>query len=150
MASDAIVEALGGQAVDDLYNVPPSNAKRVLHPTQIGDGLAGPRNVQHLQIFRDALPIAADQLAFQAALGMEVTARHRAGRYFLLNPDMTAGGAGLDASLPGLPLHAGLPGPTPFSPGQLSAWHHGIRPAEVLAPAQTVYYTATPDVGYDW
>lgn len=151
MASDQTINMLLGQSVADDYTIDPVGRRNdhVLAPTQIGDGLAGPRNVQHLMIYRDAIPIAADELAFQRSLGMEVIARHRAGRYFLLNPGMQVGGAGLDSALPGLPLQAGQK-PSKFGPGQLSGQHHGIRPAEVLPPAQTVYYTATQQVGYDW
>lgn len=143
MASDQTVSALLGQQVDDLYNTPPSNARNIAVPTQIGDGLAGPRNVQHLQIYRDPLPIAADELAFQRSLGMEVTARHRAGRYFFLLDEMQVGGAGLSSELPGLPLQPGLPGPR----GPYPTWRNGVPAPEVLPPARTVYYTATPAVG---
>lgn len=150
MASAESVVALLGQ----VQNTPPSRARNVAIPTVIGDGLAGPRNVQHLQIFRDALPIAADELAFQRSLGMEVIARHRAGRYFIENPTFTAGGAGLDPGLPGMPLVAGLPGATPFSKVNRGYGQAGVRGAQVLPPARTVYYTATPQVGYyggsDW
>ena len=150
MASNATIEALIGGEVEQLYDIPPDNAPRVLPVTQLGDGLAGPRNVQHLVIYRDARPIAADELAFQASLGMQVIARHRAGRRWLMNPDMVVGGPGLSAELPGLPLQSGLPGPGPWSPGQLAHAHGGIKPAEVVPPAQTVYFTASPQAGYDW
>ena len=146
-ATDAQIQALGGQLVDDRYNVPASNQIKVQVPTQIGDGLAGPRSVQRLNIYRDALPIAADELAFQKSLGMEVIARRAAGRYFFLNPDFTVGGPGLDAALPGLPLQAGQM-PSPLGPLQLGVDRRGLPPPEVLPPAQTVYYTASPYVGY--
>ena len=151
MASEQSISALLGQQVDDRYSIARVGRRNdhPLAPTQIGDGLAGPRNVQHLVIFRDARPIATDELAFQRSLGMEVIARHRAGRYFFLNPNMQVGGAGLDAELPGLPLQGGQ-SPSPLSPLQRGQSTSGIRPTEVLAPAQTVYYTATPQVGYDW
>lgn len=151
MASDQAITQL---VTGGLENTPNFRGRQVAVPTQIGDGLAGPRNIQHLQIQRDAIPIAADELAFQRSLGMEVIARHRAGRYFFINPDFQVGGPGLDGSLPGLPLQGGLPGPSPMSPLQRGAGRTGTRGAQVIPPARTVYYTATPQVGYnvgpDW
>ena len=151
MATDQSVTALLGQQVDDRYSIAPVGRRNdvKVNPSQIGDGLAGPRNVQHLVIYRDPRPIAADELAFQRSLGMEVIARHRPGRYFFLTPEFQVGGSGLDGSFPGMPLQAGQ-APSPLSPLQRGARTAGIRPQEVLAPAQTVYYTATPQVGYDW
>jgi hypothetical protein len=151
MASEQSISALLGTQIDAQYSIPRVGRRNdvIVDPTQIGDGLAGPLNVQHLVIYRDPRPIAADELAFQKSLGMEVIARHRAGRYFFLTPEFQVGGAGLDAELPGMPLQGGQ-GPTPWQPGQLAGQHYGIRPTEVLPPAQTVMYTATPQVGYDW
>lgn len=138
-----------GAAFDAAYNIRASNQIRVAVPTIIGDGNAGPPNRQGIQIQRDALPIAADELAFQRSLGMEVRARHAAGRYFHQNGDFTAAGAGLADRLPGLPLQAGQK-PSVLGPTQLAGNFTGIRPVSVLPPAQTVLYTATPQVGYDW
>lgn len=151
MASDQTIQQLvaQSQAFDDAYNIGASDRIRVAVPTIIGDGNAGPPNRQGIQIQRDAIPIAADELAFQRSLGMEVRARHAAGRYFHQNGDFTAAGAGLADRLPGLPLQAGQK-PSVLGPTQLAGNFRGIRPVSVLPPAQTVYYTATPQVGYDW
>jgi len=147
MATDQLIATLVGEQAA-AWQIPPSVARDIAVPSQIGDGLAGPRNVQHLMIARDAIPIAADELAYQRSLGMEVTARHRAGRYFFLRPEMQVGGPGLSPELPGLPLQPGLPGPR--RPQIPATQYHGIPPTQVLPPAQTVYYTATPQVGYNW
>jgi hypothetical protein len=149
--SNPITSALIGTYAEEELDIPVSNLINVQPPTQIGDGLAGPRNRQQLMIYRDTRPIAADELAYQASLGMEVIARHRAGRYFFLSPEFTPGGSGLANRLPGLPLEGGLPGPRQINtPGMQARAHNRNRGPRVLRPAQTVYFTATPYVGYDW
>lgn len=149
--SNPVTSALIGAYAEEQLDIPVSNLINVQPPTVIGDGLAGPRNRQQLMIYRDTRPIAADELAFQASLGMQVIARHSAGRYFFLSPEYTPAGSGLRSRLPGLPLQPGLPGPRQLAtPGMQPATHGRVRGPRVLPPARTVVFTATPYVGYDW
>lgn len=117
--------------------------------TQIGDGLAGAPNEQHLQIFRDDRPIATDELGVNGPFVIEwrKLAHHSAGRSFPLNYGWTAG---LDQTNPGL-----LPRnpdsslyPSPLYWGQDPDSFGGMAPVEVLPAAHTVYYTASPNVGW--
>lgn len=145
MASMSAVMALMGTQARETS--PTSNPRTQVPPTIIGGG-SGPQNVQGYTVYRDMRPIPADELAYQASLGMQVIARHRAGRYWIQNPNFTAGGPGLTSRLPGRPNGGGLPGAGPFSPGQLARAHRGIQPVTVLPSATTVYYTASRQVGY--
>jgi hypothetical protein len=116
--------------------------------TIIGDGLAGPVNDQMLMIGRDTRPLAVDELGKQGPFQLEIGkwARHRAGRMFPLNYDW---GAGLDPSLPeaGMPLEEGAV-PSVLSPEQSPDGWLGVPPVEIIADAHTVYYTASPNVGW--
>lgn len=115
---------------------------------QLGDGLAGPENEQQFQIYRDNRPIAADELGMQGPFsdGPKL-ARHRAGRTFPLNYEF--GPAALDTELPGLVPRQDVLMPSAFSPGQLPDWHAGVPPVEVLGTPTTIYYTASPNVGWE-
>lgn len=115
-------------------------------PVQLGDGLAGPENDQALQIFRDNRVIATDELGRQGpfADGPKL-ARHRAGRNFPLNLEW---GAFFDTSLPGLAPEQDALVPSPLYWGQDPDAHDGVPPVEVLPGAKTVFYTASPNVGW--
>lgn len=151
MASDQSILALIGTDSDPNV-VAPSRAIDAQHPTIIGPGLSGPRNAQQLTVQRDTRPLAFDELAFQRSLGMEVFARNPAGRYMVFYENTAAGG-GLSSRLPGLPLQQGQR-PSPVGPAQLAGNFGGIQAPVVLPAARTVYYTASPGVGYgvygDW
>lgn len=112
---------------------------------QLGDGLAGPPNDQALQIFRDNRVIATDELGMQGPFTGQKLARHRAGRMFPLNYGW---GDNLDPSLPGLEVLQDVLVPSKLSPGQQAAAHDGVPPVEVLGSARSVYFTATPQVGW--
>lgn len=119
-----------------------------LPPTQIGDGLAGPDNVQLLFIGRDRRPLAVDELGMQGPFVLMWTAiaRHRAGRSFPYQDDFSDGidlGAAERA-----PIQDALR-PAVFTPGMLPPAHAGEQPVELTPNARTVYYTASPDVGWD-
>lgn len=116
-------------------------------PTQIGDGLAGPPNQQDLVIFRDDRPIATDELGMQGPWNLDIgkVARHRAGRQFPLNEGWNAG---LDDTNPGLVPQQDALLPSVFDPSQSPEWYVGDPPAELGPTARTVYFTATPQVGW--
>lgn len=115
---------------------------------QIGDGLAGPINDQPLQIFRDNRVIATDELGMQGPFHLEQgkIARHRAGRTFPLNYDWDTA---LNRPLTGRPPEQDTRYPSPLSPGQLPGAHDGFMPVEVLPNPNTVFYTASPSVGWE-
>ena len=118
---------------------------------QIGDGLAGPPNDQSLEIFRDTRPIATDELE-GLPFHISKVARHRAGRTFPLNFGY---GAWFDNHFPGQLADLNYRnarnsrGPSPLYPGQNPASHQGVAAAEVIPGVNTVYYTATPEVGWE-
>lgn len=125
----------------------PGRTVDYLPPTQIGDGLAGPPNQQILYIGRDNRPLAVDELGMQGpfVLPWTAVARHRAGRSFPLNPDWDHGidlGAAERASIQDARVLS------PFTPGMLPQDHAGVPPVELTPNARTVYYTASPDVGW--
>lgn len=116
--------------------------------TQIGDGLAGPVNEQNLVIYRDERPLAVDELGMQGPFHLEISkyARHRAGRAFPLNYDY---GAGFDPAMYEREFVQDMLNPSPLNPGQLPDAHDGVSPVEVLGSANTVFYTASPNVGWE-
>lgn len=116
---------------------------------QLGDGLAGPPNDQQLVIARDNRPIATDELGQQGPWNLNMAgklARHRAGRQFPLNYEWNAG---LDQSNPGLVPQEDALLPSVFDPSQSPSWYVGDPPAELTPTARTVYFTATPTVGWE-
>ncbi|HET9721122.1 MAG TPA: hypothetical protein VFP55_13660 [Solirubrobacteraceae bacterium] len=131
----------------DLYaGYIPERALLHIPPVQLGDGLAGPENDQPLQIFRDTRPLAVDELGMQGPFQDPKLARHRAGRQFPLNDQWNAG---LDQTLPGrVPTQDSLH-PSPLYPGQDPDYYPGVPPTEVLASPRTVFFTATPQVGWE-
>lgn len=139
---DDIHDLLGDDVVDE-YGFVPDRAIVIVSNVQIGDGLAGPENDQPLQIFRESRPLAVDELGM-GHLGK--LARHRAGRSVPLNYTF---GAGLDPVLPGRPPEQDVLHPSVFGPGQDPAWHDGFPGAQVIRNVHTVYYTATPQVGWE-
>jgi hypothetical protein len=112
---------------------------------QLGDGLAGPPNDQPLQIFRDDRPIATDELGQQGPFMWEKLARHRAGRAFPLNFEWNAG---IDQHLPGRAPVEDHRTMSPWYWGQEPDAHDGMLPPEVLPNPHTVFYTASPNVGW--
>lgn len=114
---------------------------------QLGDGLAGPPNDQQLQIFRDNRPIATDELGLQGPffLPQMAIARHRAGRTFPLNYEWDGG---FDPSMLERAPEMDARHLSPLSPGQLPDFHDGVPPVEVLPSPRSVYYTASPNVGW--
>ena len=141
MSTQSVYDLLGEDVVED-YGFIPERPVLVFSETQIGDGLAGPDNDQPLQIFRDNRPLAVDELGMGR---ISKLARHRAGRSVPLNLDW---GAGLDMTLPGRVPRQDVRRASPLYPGQDPAAHEGIHPPEVIAAPDTVYYTATPQVGW--
>lgn len=118
-------------------------------PTVIGDPAAGPENEQQLVIYRDTRPIAADELGVQGPflLRQGAIARRKEGRRFPLNLDW---GGGLAHHPPDVdqPLQD-TRRLSPFSPGQLPDAHQGVASPELTPTARTVWWTATPQVGWD-
>jgi len=118
-------------------------------PTQLGDGLAGPVNEQNLEIYRDNRVIAADELGMQGPWNLEIGkfARHRAGRNFPLNYDWIDDS---QVALPGLVPEQDARIPSPLQdPGEYPIDHAGFTPVEVITNPTTVFYTASPDVGWE-
>jgi hypothetical protein len=115
---------------------------------QLGDGLAGPPNDQQLYIGRDDRPLAVDELGRQGPflLKMGTLARHRAGRSFPLNYEW---GAGIDQTNPGRVPEQDTRTNSPLNPGELPEAHAGVPAAEVLRSARTVFFTTTPQVGWE-
>lgn len=118
----------------------------ILHmpQAQIGDGLAGPPNEQHLQIFRDNRVIATDELGMQGPFTWEKLARHRAGRTFPLNYEWDTA---LARPLTGMVPEQDARYPSPIDPSEYEL-KDGFTPTEVLPNPSTVFYTASPDVGW--
>lgn len=117
-------------------------------PTVIGPPTVGPDNQQQLEIYRDNRVIPADELGMQGPflLRQGAIAKRPEGRRFPLNIEY--GPAGLDTSLPGLVPIEMAAILAPFSPGQLPASQPGVSAPEVIGPVQTIYWTATPQVGW--
>lgn len=113
---------------------------------QLGDGLAGPPNDQQLQIQRDNRPIAVDELGMQGPFMWTKVAHIRAGRMFPLNYEWDDA---LDQVYPGRVVMEDVLHPSPLSPGQQAAAHDGVPPVEVMRHAHTVFFTATPAVGWE-
>lgn len=144
LRSDPLGEDMAGSLTAGYI---PGRDVRYLPPVQLGDGLAGPPNQQQLKIYRDARPIATDELGMQGPFYLRIgaIARHRAGRSFPLNYQW---GAGLDPTLPGRVPTQESRELSPFGPGMLPDTHAGVAPVELTPTARTVYYTATPMVGW--
>ncbi|HWD76349.1 MAG TPA: hypothetical protein VG371_14505 [Solirubrobacteraceae bacterium] len=158
MSTQSVIDLLGEDLAggslgenlitDDLIaGYIPERAVVYQPPMQLGDGLAGPLNDQQLYIGRDDRPIATDELGMQGPfmLSIGAIARHRAGRSFPLNLDWNEG---LDDTLPGLiPEDAGYRA-APLSPGGLPGAHDGVPAVELVENPRTVFYTASPSVGW--
>jgi hypothetical protein len=135
----------------DLYaGYIPGRGVEYIPQVTMGDGLAGPLNIQQLQIQRDDRPIAVDELGrqgpFQLAQGM--IARIRAGHEFPLNYEY--GPAALDNGMVERVPEQDAQTFAPYGPDQSAAWgYDGTYPPEVLPSARTVFYTASPNVGWD-
>lgn len=116
---------------------------------QIGPGLVGPVNEQQLQIYRDDRPIATDELGMQGPFRLMIGkyGRQPAGRTFPLNID--GWNAGLDQGMPGLVPVQDVLQLSPFGPDQDPGWYDGNPAPEVLPGARTVFYTASPEVGWE-
>lgn len=158
MSSQSVADLLGESLAHDPYGEDLAGEdlhagyipeRSVVHipQLQLGDGLAGPPNDQPLQIFRDNRVIATDELGMQGPfhLSTSAVARHRAGRMFPLNYEWDDA---LDQTLPGRVPAQDVLRPSVLSPGEQPAWHDGVPPVEVLPAAHTVYFTATPQVGW--
>jgi hypothetical protein len=139
--TDSVADLIGEDVVTD-YAFVPDRAVVVITNVQLGDGLAGPPNDQPLQILRDDRPLPVDELGV-GHLGK--VARHRAGRSFPLN---YAWGLGVDQTLPGRPPQMDTLHPSPLYPGQSPDAHDGVPAPEVIRNPHTVFYTATPQVGW--
>lgn len=126
----------------------PDHSLTYIPQTIMGDGLAGPPNDQQLQIYRDDRPIATDELGMQGPFVLDQgrLARHRAGREFPLNMEWNAG---IDDTNPGLVPQQDALLPSVFDPSQSPSWYVGDPPAELTPTARSVYFTATPTVGWD-
>lgn len=135
---------------DDLYaGYIPDRSLLFSPQTVIGDGLAGPVNDQPLQIFRDNRVIATDELGMQGPFHLEQgkLARHRAGRMFPLNYDwVDSSQQGLTGLVP--EQDARQLSPLEF-PGEYPEAHSGFMPVEVIGNPTTVFYTVSPDVGFE-
>ena len=116
--------------------------------TVIGPPVIGPLEDQQFVIYRDVRPIAADELGQQGPWVMlsRAIARRAAGRTFPFNLEF--GPAGLDTTFPGRPPTQDTLHPSPLSPLQEPQAHVGLPPVEVLGPVETIYYTASPNVGW--
>lgn len=116
--------------------------------TMLGPPLVGPPNEQLFEIYRDRRPIPADEIGMQGPFMWRKIASHSAGRVFPLNLEWNAG---IDQSLPGRPATTPQDSrwPTPLGPGQLPHAHAGFAPVEIVDSPWTVYYTASPNVGWD-
>jgi len=116
---------------------------------QIGPPLIGPVNDQLLQIWRDDRPIATDELGMQGPFTWHKLAARSAGRTVPLNDEW--GPANLDPGMPGLlptgPNDSRFPSPLYW--GQDPPAHRGYDAPAVVANPWTVYYTATPQVGWN-
>ena len=139
MSTQSVLDLIG----DEGYDFVPNRSVVVMPPVQLGDGLAGPENDQALQIFRDDRPLAVDELGM-GHLGK--LARHRAGRYLPLNYEY---GAWFDNSLPGRPPVEDHRTPSPLYWGQSPEAHDGVPATEVIRNPRTVFFTATPQVGWE-
>jgi len=148
IGEDLVGDTLGEDRVGpDLYaGYIPERAIVHVPPMQLGDGLAGPINDQPLQIFRDDRPLAVDELGMQGPFTGPKLARHRAGRQFPLNYEW---GDWFDPTLPGRVPTQDTRRPSPLSPGEAASAHDGVPATELIGPARTVYFTATPQVGWD-
>lgn len=126
----------------------PGRSIEFIPPMQLGDGLAGPPNDQQFQIYRDNRPIPADSVGMLVGGGpshLGIVARHRAGRQFPLNYEWNAG---LDQGFPGMLPQQDALYPSPLYWGQAPGAHDGVPPTELLPPTRTVFYTASPRVGW--
>lgn len=141
MSTQSVIDLLG----DELGGTPPRLEREVAYipMMQLGDGLAGPENDQPLEIFRDTRVLAVDELGM-GHLGK--LARHRAGRAFPLNEEW---GAWFDPDMPGRPPTQDTLRPSPLYPGQSPSWHDGVAAPEVIRGPGTVFFTATPQVGWE-
>lgn len=139
---NSVYDLLGEDVVVE-YGYVPERSVAFVPLVQIGDGLAGPPNDQPLQIFRDTRPLAVDELGM-GHLGK--VARHRAGRAFPLNDSFDSG---LDHTLPGRAPEQDMLRSRSFGPAQDPGLHAGVLAPEVVTNPRTVYWTATPDAGWD-
>lgn len=115
----------------------------------LGPPLVGPVNDQQLQIYRDNRPIATDELGMQGPFQLDINkyGRHSAGRTFPLNLEWNAG---VDQSMYERVPEQDSALSSPYDPSQLPDWGYAGNPAvEVIPGARTVFYTATPNVGWD-
>jgi hypothetical protein len=142
MASDQLISALTGTDTAGRYGSSLERPALVEPPVVIGNGDSGPRSINRFVVWEDPLPIPANELAYQASLGMPVTGRKAAGRYMPLNNDFAQD---LDSSFPPDQFGPGRPGPAmPQQP-----WiERGVQGAQVIPAARTVYNTASVNVGY--
>lgn len=137
-----IYDLLGEDVVEE-YGYVPDRAVAFVPQVVLGDPAAGPPNDQPLQIFRDTRPLAVDELGMGH---LTKVARRAEGRTFPLNDDW---GDWFDTSLPGRAPQQDTRTNSPLSPGQDPAAHAGVHPPEVIRNPHTVYYTATPWVGWE-
>jgi hypothetical protein len=142
MSTQSVADLVGEEVVQD-YGFIPARDVVVIPPLQLGDGLAGPENDQPLQIFRDTRPLSVDELG---AGHLGKLARHRAGRYMPYN---LTWGAWFDPHLPGRPPEQDALHPSPLYPGQDPAAHEGVPATEVVRNPRTIFYTASPEVGWE-
>jgi hypothetical protein len=142
LRSDPLGENMAG---DPLAGYIPERTILFVPQVQLGPALVGPPNDQPLEIYRDDRPIATDELGMQGPFIWRKLARRSAGRTFPLNYEW---GATLDPQLPGMLPEQQTRGPSPLSPGQDPLLHDGVQPVEVLPTTRTVWYTASPDVGW--
>lgn len=116
--------------------------------TIIGPPHVGAPNEQLFEIYRDNRPIPADEIGMQGPFTWKKVASHSAGRVFPLNENF--GPIGIDRTFPGRvptgPSDSRYP--SPFNPGMLPATHAGFSPVEIVDNPWTVYYTASPNVGW--
>lgn len=142
MSTDSVYGLLGEDVVED-YGYVPERSVVFVPQLVIGDPAAGPENDQPLQIFRDTRPLAVDELGM-GHLGK--LARRAEGRTMPLNDDW---GDWFDPSLPGRAPRQDTLHPSVFGPGQNPDSYDGVSPPQLIRNPHTVYYTATPQVGWE-
>jgi hypothetical protein len=146
LTGDALGQDMAGPDLTAGYI--PNHSVLFIPKTVIGDPVAGPPSDQPLQIFRDNRPIATDELGMEGPWILESKKHsHRAaGRTFPLNYDWI-GPFEFERTYGMVPEQDTLH-PSVITPDNTPSAHDGVPPVELLENPHTVYFTASPAVGW--